>query len=278
VRSYRHRFHAGNHADVFKHWILMLLLEHMGQKDKPFRYIDTHAGAGRYLLRPEAAAEWHGGIGCLRAATSRLPPSLVRLRDHVDAFNPAGRLEHYPGSPWWAWRLCRGQDELRLFEWHPADARTLSADSALAGDPRTRIWLADGLEGLRALLPPPSRRALVMIDPPYETRDEYDRVVAALEMALARFASGVYALWYPELASVPARRLPERLERLGARWLRAHIHLDRPRADGLGMTGSGLFVVNPPWTLAAELEAVLPVLTAILANADETPHASVRSG
>lgn len=168
----------------------MLLLEHMGQKDKPFRYIDTHAGAGRYLLRPEAAAEWHGGIGCLRAATSRLPPSLVRLRDHVDAFNPAGRLEHYPGSPWWAWRLCRGQDELRLFEWHPADARTLSADSALAGDPRTRIWLADGLEGLRALLPPPSRRALVMIDPPYETRDEYDRVVAALEMALARFASG----------------------------------------------------------------------------------------
>ncbi|MFZ5533899.1 MAG: 23S rRNA (adenine(2030)-N(6))-methyltransferase RlmJ [Pseudomonadota bacterium] len=277
MRSYRHRFHAGNAADVFKHWVLMLLLEHMVQKDKPFRYIDTHAGAGRYQLRTDATAEWRGGIGCLWAAPS-LPPSLERLRNHVAQFNPAGRLEIYPGSPLWAQRLCRSQDEIRLCEWHPTDFGTLSADLALARDERVRCFEADGLAGLKALLPPPSRRALVMIDPPYERQDEYERVVAALEMALARFASGVYTLWYPELASASARRLPDRLERLNVRWLRAHLHFSRARPDGLGMTGSGMFIINPPWTLAAELETALPALAAILAAADEPPHCSIRLG
>jgi 23S rRNA (adenine2030-N6)-methyltransferase len=277
VRSYRHRFHAGNAADVFKHWVLMLLLEHMVQKDKPFRYVDTHAGAGRYGLRTDATAEWRGGIGRLWAASS-LPPSLERLRDHVADFNAADKPEIYPGSPLWAQRLCRAQDEIRLFEWHPSDFAALLADPKLARDGRVRCFETDGLTGLKALLPPPSRRALVMIDPPYERQDEYDRVVATLEMALTRFASGVYALWYPELASASARRLPDRLERLNVRWLRAHLHLDRPRADGLGMTGSGMFIVNPPWTLAAELEAALPALAAILASPDEPPHCSVRRG
>lgn len=277
MRSYRHHFHAGNHADVLKHWVLMLLLEHMGQKDKPFRYIDTHAGAGRYLLRSDKAAEWHTGIGRLWAAP-KLPPSLERMREHVARFNLAGELVCYPGSPGWAQRLGRSQDEMRLFEWHPSDFTALSTDAALARDRRIKCFEADGLAGLKALLPPPSRRALVMIDPPYERQDEYERVVAALEMALTRFATGVYALWYPELASAPARRLPDRLERLDARWARVHLHLDRPRADGLGMTGSGMFIVNPPWTLAAELEADLPALAAILANPAEPPCASVRRG
>lgn len=277
MRSYRHRFHAGNPADVLKHWVLMLLLEHMGGKDKPFRYIDTHAGAGRYSLRSDASAEWHAGIGRLWAGTS-LPPSLERFRDHVAGFNPAGRRAVYPGSPLWAQRLCRSQDEIRLFEWHPSDFRSLKADPALARDDRVRCFEADGFAGLKALLPPPSRRALVMIDPPYERQDEYERVLAALELALARFSSGVYALWYPELATASARRLPDRLERLNARWLRAHLHLDRPRDDGLGMTGSGMFIINPPWTLATELETGLPALTAILAKAYEPPHGSVRRG
>ena len=277
MRSYRHRFHAGNAADVFKHWVLMLLLEHMVQKDKPFRYIDTHAGAGRYDLHSDAAAEWRGGIGRLWAVPS-LPPSLARLRDHVADFNAAGKPEVYPGSPLWAQRLCRAQDEIRLFEWHPSDFVALSTNLALARDGRVRCFETDGLTGLKALLPAPSRRALVMIDPPYERQDEYERVVAALEMALTRFATGVYALWYPELASTPARRLPDRLERLNARWLRAHLHLDRPRADGLGMTGSGMFIVNSPWTLANELEAALPALAAILANPDEPPQYLVRRG
>ncbi|HMM44347.1 MAG TPA: 23S rRNA (adenine(2030)-N(6))-methyltransferase RlmJ [Candidatus Macondimonas sp.] len=277
MRSYRHRFHAGNAADVFKHWILMLLLEHMAQKEKPFRYIDTHAGAGGYDLHSDAAAEWRGGIGRLWARP-HLPPSLERLRDHVAQFNPVGRLEIYPGSPLWAQRLCRSQDEIRLFEWHPTDFGVLSADTALGRDERVRCFEADGFAGLKALLPPPSRRALVMIDPPYERQDEYERVVKGLEMALARFASGVYALWYPELASAPARRLPDRLERLAARWLRADLHFDRPRPDGLGMTGCGMFVINPPWTLAAELEATLPALAAVLAGAEEPPRCSIRRG
>ncbi|HXF07420.1 MAG TPA: 23S rRNA (adenine(2030)-N(6))-methyltransferase RlmJ [Candidatus Acidoferrales bacterium] len=277
MRSYRHRFHAGNAADVFKHWVLMLLLEHMVQKNKPLRYIDTHAGAGRYQLRTDATAEWRGGIGCLWAAPS-LPPSLERLRNHVAQFNPAGRLEIYPGSPLWAQRLCRSQDEIRLFEWHPTDFRTLSADLALARDERVRCFEADGLAGLKALLPPPSRRALVIIDPPYERQDEYARVVKGLEMALARFAGGVYTLWYPELASVSARRLPDRLERLKVRWLRAHLHFSRARPDGLGMTGSGMFIVNPPWTLAAELEATLPALAAVLAGAERPPRCSIHRG
>lgn len=277
MRSYRHRYHAGNAADVFKHWILMLLLEHMAQKEKPFRYIDTHAGAGRYDLRNDATAEWRGGIGRLWAASS-LPLSLARLRDHVSRFNATGKPEVYPGSPLWAQRLCRAQDEIRLFEWHPSDFTALSADLALAQDKRVRCFEKDGLAGLKALLPPPSRRALVMIDPPYERQDEYERVVSTLEIALARFATGVYALWYPELASTSARRLPDRLERLNARWLRAHLHLDRPRADGLGMTGSGMFIVNPPWTLAAEMEADLPALAAMLANPDEPHRYSVRQG
>lgn len=264
MRSYRHHFHAGNHADVLKHLVLMLLLEHMGKKDKAFRCIDTHAGAGRYSLAPPGPhAEWMTGIGRLWAA-SKLLPDLERFRARILDLNPGGNLRTYPGSPAWAQMLCRTQDDIRLFEWHPTDYRALSGTPALRSDPRVRISAVNGLAGLKALLPPPSRRALVLIDPPYENATEYRGVLDALSMALRRFPTGVYALWYPELALAATCKLSAALERLPAPWLRAHLHLRRPGPDGLGLTGSGMFVLNPPWTLAEQLADLLPELTRLL--------------
>lgn len=264
MRSYRHHFHAGNHADVLKHLVLMLLLEHMGKKDKAFRCIDTHAGAGRYSLAPPGPhAEWMTGIGRLWAAP-KLLPDLERFRARILDLNPGGNLRTYPGSPAWAQMLCRTQDDIRLFEWHPTDYRALSGTPALRSDPRVRISAVNGLAELKALLPSPSRRALVLIDPPYENATEYRGVLDALSMVLERFPTGVYALWYPELALAAACKLPAALERLPAPWLRAHLHLRRPGPDGLGLTGSGMFVLNPPWTLAEQLADLLPELTRLL--------------
>jgi 23S rRNA (adenine2030-N6)-methyltransferase len=270
MRSYRHHFHAGNHADVLKHLVLMLLLEHLGKKDKAFRFIDTHAGAGRYTLAPPGAqAESATGIGRLWIVPT-LSPDLDRFRTRVLGLNPGGRLRTYPGSPAWAQMLCRPQDDIRLFEWHPTDHRSLTSLPALREDRRVRISAADGLGGLKGLLPPPSRRALALIDPPYENLAEYRNVLDTLGMALRRFPTGVYALWYPELALAEARKLPTALERLPAPWLRAHLHLRPPNPDGLGLTGSGVFVLNPPWTLSTQLACLLPELGCLLGEGAQT--------
>jgi 23S rRNA (adenine2030-N6)-methyltransferase len=264
MRSYRHHFHAGNHADVLKHLVLMLLLEHLGQKETAFWFIDTHAGAGHYTLASSGAhAEWRNGIGQLWD-TPGLSADLARFRERIQSFNPSRTRRTYPGSPAWARMLCRPQDRLRLFEWHPTDHRSLANAGDFRDDPRIRIFAEDGLAGLKALLPPPSRRALVLIDPPYENATEYRGVLDTLSMALRRFPTGVYALWYPELALAEARRLPAALERLPAPWLRAHLHLRSPGPDGLGLTGSGMFVLNPPWTLASQLTPLLAELTQLL--------------
>jgi 23S rRNA (adenine2030-N6)-methyltransferase len=246
--------------------VLLLLVEHLGKNDKAFRFVDTHAGAGRYSLAPPGPqAEWMSGIGRLWAV-SALSPDLERLRARVLSLNPGGSLRIYPGSPAWAQMLCRPQDDIRLFEWHPTDHRALSSAPALRADPRVRISAADGLAGLKALLPPPSRRALVLIDPPYENTTEYRGVLDTLNMALQRFPTGVYALWYTELTLAEARRLPTTLERLPAPWLRAHLHLRRPGPDGTGLTGSGMFVLNPPWILAEQLAGLLAELARLLSE------------
>ncbi len=264
MRSYRHHFHAGNHADVVKHLVLMLLLEHLGKKETAFWFIDTHAGAGRYTLAPPSSdAEWLNGIG--RLWDARAPSTdLARFHERIQSFNPNGTLRIYPGSPAWARILCRPQDRLRLFEWHPTDHRSLANTADFHDDPRIRIFSEDGLAGLKALLPPPPRRALVLIDPPYENATEYRGVLDTLTVALRRFPTGVYALWYPELALAEARRLPAALERLPCAWLRAHLHLRPPGSDGLGLTGSGMFVINPPWTLASQLRPLLAELARLL--------------
>ena len=264
--SYRHAFHAGNPADVLKHIVLLQLLEYFNRKEKPYLVVDTHAGAGGYALDEGYAlknAEFAAGVGRLFA----LQDGPAALQDYLVAirhFNSAGVLRFYPGSPLLARRMMREQDRLRLFELHPADAQLLM--QRFRGDRQVRVEMTDGLAGLRAVLPPPSRRGLVLIDPSWEDRQDYLRVPEVLQDALKRFATGTYAVWYPLLSRSEAVRLPGALERLGGEWLRVELRTASPPADGFGMYGSGMFVLNPPWVLEEALRQVMPLLVGCLAG------------
>ena len=265
--SYRHAFHAGNHADVLKHFVQVCLMRYLANKDKPFWVIDTHAGAGAYGLDAGYAAqnaEWEAGIARLWER-SGLPPDLADYVDLVRDMNPAGRLNFYPGSPYLAWQLLRPEDRLRLFELHPTDVDLLGKTFQDAGR-QVMVTLGDGFAGLKALLPPPPRRALVLMDPSYEDKRDYGRVVEALKDSLKRFATGTYVLWYPMLQRPEAMRLPERLHHLKVDWLDVNLTVSRPSPEGFGMHGSGLFIVNPPWTLKDTLKTCMPVLKAALAQ------------
>ncbi|MBK7901273.1 MAG: 23S rRNA (adenine(2030)-N(6))-methyltransferase RlmJ [Azonexus sp.] len=264
--SYRHGFHAGNHADVLKHLVLVSTLAHLNRKEGAYWVVDTHAGAGQYDLRgpqAEKLGEFRDGIGRLWGRDD-LPAPLADYLAQVLAANPDGRLARYPGSPWLAARALRAQDRLRLFELHSSEVPALQACFRGAGR-QVKVTAGDGFTGLKALLPPPSRRGLVLIDPSYETRADYGAVLQALKDGLARFATGIFAVWYPLLARTEARDLPGRLRHLPARrWLDVSLSVAPPRGDGLGMQGSGMFIVNPPWTLEAELRQCLPFLAATL--------------
>jgi len=260
--SYRHAFHAGNHADVLKHLVEVQLLRHLAQKDKPFWYIDTHAGAGCYALDSGYAAqnaEYESGIARLWRRDD-LPASLAEYVGLVKRFNPDGQLRFYPGSPLLARELLREQDRMRLFELHPTDSEILKENFA-GHEAQALIQEADGFGALKALLPPPPRRALVLVDPPYEDKQDYRRVAAALREGLKRFAGGMYAVWYPQLSRSEARLLPEQLKQLPLKgWLHAAFDVKAPARDGFGMHGSGMFVVNPPWTLHGILQEAMPYL------------------
>ncbi|MCL2524226.1 MAG: 23S rRNA (adenine(2030)-N(6))-methyltransferase RlmJ [Betaproteobacteria bacterium] len=268
--SYRHAFHAGNHADALKHLILIQIVRYLGEKPTPFWVVDTHAGAGRYALDGEYArklGEYRDGIGRLWQAEN-LPPAAADYVDCVRQLNPDGRLRHYPGSPWLSSQLLRAGDRLRLFELHSSDAKLLQ--ECFRGHGRqVTISEGDGFAGLRAVLPPPPRRGLVLIDPSFETRDDYAKVVKGLQEALKRFPTGIYALWHPLLAKPEAQKLPERLRALGAAdWLHATLQISAPPRAGFGMVGSGMFIINPPWTLKQTLHDTLPAITALLAQGD----------
>ena len=264
--SYRHAFHAGNHADVLKHLVLVQLTRYLGQKDKPFLVIDTHAGAGAYSLDSGYAvklAEYKEGIGRLWGRND-LPPALADYVDLVRRMNPDRRLQAYPGSPYFALWTMREQDRLRLFELHSKDARLLAENFQDAGK-QVIVEASDGFAGLKALLPPPSRRALVLVDPSYEDKQYYERVFHSLKEALTRFPGGTYALCYPQLTRLDAHELPQRLKRLPAKsWLHVALRVNEPAKDGFGMHGSGMFVLNPPWTLHATLAEVMPFLVQVL--------------
>lgn len=263
--SYRHAFHAGNHADVLKHCILAQVLDYYGRKDKAFWYIDSHAGAGLYALDRGYAsqnAEFRDGIGRLWQYHD-LPPAVSQYVNLVRNLNPDGALRRYPGSPMLALLLLRANDCLRLCELHPSDHKLLQAMQG--GERRVKIEAADGNTWLKAQLPPPPRRAVVLIDPPYEQKQDYTRVVQGLKDSLQRFATGTYLLWYPLLARPEPRLLQQRLARLApTSWLHATLSIQAPPAEGYGMHGSGLYVVNPPWTLPTALETVLPFLASVL--------------
>ncbi len=260
--SYRHAFHAGNHADVLKHLVLVQLVRYLAQKEKPFWVIDTHAGAGLYALDVGYAtklAEFETGIGKLWGRKD-LPAPLAEYVKLVRELNPDGKLKLYPGSPWFALHTMREQDRLRLFELHSSDGRLLQKNFSDEGR-RVTIETSDGFAGLKALLPPAPRRGLVLIDPSYEVRDDYRHVLHALRDQLPRFPSGTYAVWYPQLPRIESKELPDKLKRLiGKNWLHVALTVRTPSSDGVGLHGSGMFIVNPPWTLHSTLQQIMPYL------------------
>ena len=266
--SYRHAFHAGNHADVLKHTVLVHLLRYLTQKDKPLWFVDTHAGAAAYLLDEAYAAknaEYESGIARLWARTD-LPQPLSDYVGQVRALNPDGALRRYPGSPQLALQLLRKQDRLRLFELHSTESQLLQ--QYFRGDsPRAIVEAGDGFAGLQSVLPPPSRRALVLIDPSYEDKGDYRQVLAALRDAQKRFRAGVYAVWYPQVQRRESSQLPELLKQLQEKdWLHVTLTVKKPETSGFGLHGSGMFILNPPWLLPEALRAVLPYLAKVLAQ------------
>lgn len=267
--AYRHAFHAGNHADVLKHITLTLVLRYMNQKDKSYRMIDTHAGAGGYSLEGQYAqkkGEYLQGVARLWDSED-LPEAVADYMSLVRQFNPDGMLEQYPGSPAFAQMLLRSQDQLRLFERHPTDHRILEA--YLGGVRGAEVKDTDGFEGLKGQVPPSSRRAVVLMDPSYEGHGDYPKVISSLREAILRFPEGVYMVWYPQVSKLEAAQLPRRLEGLAPKgWLHARLTVQQPDSQGFGLAGSGMFILNPPYTLHAQLLEVLPWLTEVLGQYD----------
>jgi len=264
--SYRHGFHAGMHADVLKHVILVHMLHYLVQKDRPLWFVDTHAGAAVYALDEGYAArtaEFETGIGRLWKRKD-LPAPVAEYVEQVRALNSGGSLHTYPGSPQLAMQMLRKQDRLRMFELHSTESRLLQQhfrDQA----PRAIAQAGDGFEALQAVLPPPSRRGLVLIDPSYEDKGDYKRVIEALSKGLKRFRTGVYAVWYPQVQRHESRRFPGMLKHLQENdWLHVTFTVKGPVAGGLGLHGSGMFVLNPPWTLSKALRQAMPYLVRVL--------------
>ena len=258
--SYRHAFHAGNFADVFKHVLLMQLIRALHRKDKPFCVLDTHAGAGGYdLLAPAAQKnrEFAGGIGRLWDSPG-LSAELADYVAQVRELNPDGRLRHYPGSPRIARALLRPGDRLLLTELHPADYAALKA--AFAGDRQVVTHHQDGYAALKALLPPPERRGLVLMDPAFELKEEFERLTEAVQRIHHRWAGGVIAIWYPILDRAPSLRFQRTLQKMGIpAMLCAELGL-YPYDSPLGLHGCGMMLVNPPWKLDEMLDRLLPEL------------------
>ena len=305
--SYRHAFHAGNHADVLKHTTLIALLKYLCGKDTALSVIDTHAGAGLYRLDgdyTETSGEAKEGVFKLfsplkvaetqsnrtPAATKKvaisapLVPALEAYAEVLRGLNPqfaessdAAHLKIYPGSPFIAQQFLSGRDKLKLFELHPTDFKSLTGNIEQLGVGRqVSVSREDGFEVLKTFLPPPSRRALVLCDPSYEIKSDYPRVVACMTDAVKRFATGTYVVWYPVIPRPEAHDLPRKLKTLSVKssrsWLNAVLTVKSSKlttdADGEvvrpGLPASGMFIINPPHTLKAELQAALPQMVALL--------------
>ena len=274
--NYRHAYHAGNHADVLKHIALARILEHLKKKDKPFRVIDAHAGIGVYALDGVEAGktrEWEGGIGKMRAAfPADIEALLAPYRAVIAGLNGDGGLTRYPGSPDIVARLMRPGDRLIANELHPEDCGLL--ERYFGRDPRVTVTCVDAEIAVKAQLPPPERRGLVLIDPPYEQKDEADRALAMLAQGLRRFATGVFVLWYPMKADDLGTRLSDAVTAMDAAGtLKIEMRI-REAFEGGGLAGSGLIIVNPPWTLDDELRLLVPALAQRLGLGD-WGHATV---
>ncbi len=263
--SYRHSFHAGNFADVLKHIILIQILEHLGKKEKPFCCIDTHAGPGYYDLNDAYALknkEFENGIGKLWHRPD-LPDSVYSYVNFIKTFNNAGELIRYPGSPSIIKQFLRSKDRLFLYELHSTEIQLLNA--VFSRDRRLKVFHADGLKNAIGLLPPVEHRGLVLIDPSYEIKSDYDLVIETLLQMHKRFATGSYALWYPVVERRRNKHLEKAVKTRGLKNVQLFELGIKTDTHEHGMTASGMIVVNPPWTLASEMQQTLPWLADVLA-------------
>ena len=264
--SYRHGFHAGNFADVLKHSLITLVISALKQKDKPFVYIDTHAGAGKYSFKSEFAqktTEYQAGIGKLWAQQT-IPEEMKDYLSAVRAENTGKQLVRYPGSPQLVRRLVRAQDRLQLSELHSSDFEILHG--LFAQDKQVSIAKEDGLLMLEKKLPPIQKRGFILIDPSYEVKSDYKQVVDALVKAHRHFATGIYALWYPVIDRELTERLLLGLKETGMpKQLRIEHAITKDGAVR-GMTASGMLFINPPWQLASQARTFLPWLNQVLTD------------
>lgn len=262
--SYRHAYHAGNFADVLKHAVLSLLLLALRGKDKPFRYLETHAGAGRYDLRNKLAlknAEFRSGITRLWERRD-LPELLQSYMAGVRSANQADELRWYPGSPLFARRLLRPQDRMVLCELHSTDIVLLR--NLFTRDPQVTVYQRDGYDALKALLPPLERRGLVLCDPAFELKNEHTRLLDALKVAHAKWPTGIFALWHPLQQRAVTERFYRQLERAGIPRILLVELCVLPDTAPRQLSGSGMILVNPPWRIDDELKELLPWLLAAL--------------
>jgi 23S rRNA (adenine2030-N6)-methyltransferase len=265
--NYRHAFHAGNHADVLKHVVLLAMVEAFKRKETPFFALDTHAGRGRYLLQGEHSdktGEARAGIFRLMVLGG-LPGAVQRYLKRVQADNPVGALVAYPGSPLLVAQAMREHDRLVACELHPEEARAL--DTLFRQDERVSTMARDGYGAVKALLPPKEKRGFVLIDPPYEAQEEeYPRILAALAEGLARWPTGCYAVWYPIKQRRSLQPFMRKLAQLPCKSILQAELLVRPDDSPLRLNGSGMVIVNPPFKLDQELAPALPVLAKLLAD------------
>lgn len=270
--SYRHAFHAGNHADVLKHAVLLHILDYYNRKDAPYWVIDTHAGAGVYDLTDawaEKTAEFRDGIERLWHLP-QLPALLADYIDHVRQLNDQGGLSVYPGSPWIALQLMRPADRLRLFELHPTEITHLDENIQMQSRDVARqvsVFEKDGFTGLLSQLPPAPRRGIILIDPSYEDKNDYRHTLTAVKEGLKKFATGCFAVWYPLVRRKEVHDMQKQLEKISdTSWVHVRLAVKRPPENGYGLYGSAMFVVNPPYTLVTALREAMPVLEKQLAQ------------
>jgi len=272
--SYRHAFHAGSHADILKHLILIHLVDYLQEKPGALTIVDTHAGAGIYSLKDGFAAvskEAEGGIYRLLDFIKKGYPvseSIQRYLECIQAKSNDAALVSYPGSPFILASLLRPQDRLKLFELHPKEIDILRHNiHQLKQAKQIDVYAEDGFSRLKGLLPPPSRRGLVLIDPSYEDKQDYRYLEVTMEESLQRFATGCYAIWYPTLSRRESAALPDRMKKMATAHKRSWLHAELRVENAPGerrLQASGMFIINPPWTLEKHLVDALPYLSKAL--------------
>lgn len=293
--SYRHAFHAGNHADVLKHTTLIAAMQYLTEKDTVLTVLDSHAGAGLYRLDGDYAnTSGEAADGIFRLIAPNTPPLEPALQNYVDivkGFNQGKGLKVYPGSPFIIQQLLRPHDRLKVFELHPTDLRALAGNVAqLEAGRQVAVLHEDGFEGIKKFLPPPARRALVLCDPSYEMKSDYAKVLDMAADSLKRFATGTYMFWYPIIPRPEAHDLPKRLKTLatkaGKSWLHATLTVKSSKLTGIvggetkrpGLPASGMFIINPPYTLKTALHKALPQMVQLLSQDDQVATHALESG